>query len=72
MRPNRHRQGKRCVRWVVSGRFTHADKVGLNSFHFSGRVYGRKLKPGRYRLRARPRFAGPDGKAIEVRFRIVK
>jgi uncharacterized delta-60 repeat protein len=72
VKPSRRRHGKRCTRWVAVGRFPHADKVGLNSFHFTGRVYGRKLKPGRYRLRARPRFAGPAGAAIEVGFRIVK
>ncbi len=71
MKPARGRIGKRCTRWPVVGRFTHADKVGLNSFHFSGRLHGRKLKPGRYRLRARPRFAGPTGQAVEVTFRIV-
>ena len=72
VKPSRRRHGKRCTRWVAVGRFTHTDKAGLNSFHFTGRVYGRKLKPGRYKLRARPRFAGPDGKAVEVNFRIVK
>jgi hypothetical protein len=72
MKPARGRSGKRCTRWAVVGRFTHADQVGLNSFHFSGRLHNRKLHPGRYRLRARPRFAGPEGKAIEVRFRIVR
>jgi hypothetical protein len=71
MKPKRGRSGKRCTRWVVVGRFTHADQAGLNSFHFSGRVNNRKLKTGRYRLRARPRFAGPSSQAIEVRFRIV-
>jgi uncharacterized delta-60 repeat protein len=71
-KPSRHRHGKRCTRWVAVGRFTHADKVGLNSFRFTGRVYGHKLRPGRYKLRARPRFAGPAGQAIEVSFRIVR
>jgi uncharacterized delta-60 repeat protein len=72
VKPSRHRHGKSCARWVAVGRFTHADEVGLNSFHFTGRVYGHKLRPGRCRLRARPRFAGPAGTAIEVSFRIVK
>jgi hypothetical protein len=71
LKPKRHRTGKRCTRWVVAGRFTHADQVGLNSFHFSGRIHGRKLRPGRYRLRARPRFQGPTAQAVETRFRIV-
>jgi hypothetical protein len=72
VKPSRHRHGKGCTRWVAVGRFPHSDKAGLNSFHFTGRVYGRKLKPGRYKLRARPRFAGPAGTAIEINFRIVK
>jgi len=72
MRRARHRHGRACARWVAVGRFTHADGAGLNSFHFTGRVYNRKLRPGRYKLRARPRFAGPAGKAIEVSFRIVR
>ncbi len=72
VKPSRRRRGKRCTRWVAVGRFTHADKVGLNSFRFTGRVYGHKLRPGRYKLRARPRFAGPAGQAIEVGFRIVR
>ena len=72
MRRARHRHGRACARWVAVGRFTHADKAGLNSFHFTGRVYNRKLRPASYKLRARPRFAGPAGKAIEVSFRIVR
>ena len=72
MKPKRGRSGRSCTRWVVQGRFTHADQVGLNSFHFTGRVSGHKLRPGRYRLRARPRFLGPSTVAIEVPFRIVR
>ena len=71
MKPSRGRHGRACVRWVVQGRLTHADKVGLNSFHFTGRVSGHRLRPGRYRLRARPRFL-PSAAAVEVRFRIVR
>ena len=72
MKPKRGRSGRRCTRWVVQGRFTHTDQVGLNSFHFTGRVSGHKLRPGRYRLRGRPRFLGPSAAAVEVPFRIVR
>jgi len=71
-KPSPRRHGKGCTRWIAVGRFTHSDTAGLNSFHFTGRVYGHKLRPGRYKLRARPRFAGPSGTAIEVNFRIVR
>jgi DNA-binding beta-propeller fold protein YncE len=32
------------------GAFAHRGSRGSNSFHFSGRVRGRRLRPGRYRL----------------------
>jgi hypothetical protein len=43
------------------GSFNHRDKAGRNTFHFTGRVRGRKLKPGSYRLQAIPKFAGRNG-----------
>jgi len=55
-----------------AGTFTHADKAGANSFHFTGRVRRRKLAPGSYRLQAVPRANGKNGKAVTVSFRIVK
>jgi hypothetical protein len=50
-RANRRRQ--RCTRYVVlSGSFTHQGSAGANTLRFSGRLRGRKLPAGRYRLRA--------------------
>jgi hypothetical protein len=37
---------------TLSGSFTHRGTTGKNRFRFSGRLRGRKLPPGRYRLRA--------------------
>jgi DNA-binding beta-propeller fold protein YncE len=37
----------------VRGAFTHRGSLGTNSFRFSGRIRGRRLRPGRYRLVAR-------------------
>jgi hypothetical protein len=71
VKPRRGERGKRCTRFVGVGRFTHLDKAGANSFHFTGRVKGKKLKPGSYRLDAVPRIRGRNGRAISVRFRIV-
>jgi hypothetical protein len=34
----------------MRGGFTHSGQAGQNSFKFSGRIAGKALKPGRYRL----------------------
>ncbi len=72
VKPKRGQRGRRCTRYVAVGKFTHRDRAGANSFHFSGRVRGRKLAPGTYRLQAVPRFAGRNGRAIFNSFRIVR
>jgi hypothetical protein len=41
-----------CV--PVKGSLKRSAKLGANSFHFNGRVGGKRLKPGRYRLTAKP------------------
>jgi hypothetical protein len=41
---------KRCTRYVNLGTFTHDDTGGRARLHFTGRVKGRPLAPGRYRL----------------------
>jgi hypothetical protein len=56
---NRH--GRRCTRYMLMGSFTHVDKAGANSLRFSGRLKGRKLAKGAYRLQAVPRNAAGDG-----------
>jgi hypothetical protein len=45
----RHR-GRACTFYRRVGLFTHADVAGANGVHFTGRVAGRKLPPGPYRL----------------------
>jgi hypothetical protein len=63
-------KAKRCTRYVKVGTFRHADAAGPNRLRFTGRVRGRKLKPGAYRLRAVPRTAAGSGKAVARPFRI--
>jgi hypothetical protein len=67
-----NRKRKHCSRYVgVKGSFTHTGKVGANAFGFTGRLRGKKLKPGRYRLVANPRdAAGNTGPAVRARFRV--
>jgi hypothetical protein len=57
----------------VRGSFTVQGTLGVNSFRFSGRLSGRKLKPGEYQLVATPTdAAGNAGAAARKRFRIVR
>jgi hypothetical protein len=52
-RPRGVRKPKRCTLYKrVKGSFTHEDVAGANSLRFTGRLGGKTLKPGRYRLSA--------------------
>jgi hypothetical protein len=56
----------------LRGGFTHASKAGANRFKFTGRLRGRKLRPGRYRLvEVAVDAAGNKSATERVRFRIV-
>ncbi len=69
-----NRRKRRCTRWVaVRGSFTHAGSAGRNSFRFTGRLRGKRLKPGTYRLVG----VGVDsarnkGRAVKVSFKILR
>jgi hypothetical protein len=70
-RANRH--AARCTRFVaVRGSFKRAGTAGANSFLFTGRMAGRNLKPGKYKLVATPTAGGKKGRAARSRFRIIK
>ena len=66
------RKRSRRFRYVaIRGSFTHRGAIGGNRFRFSGRLRGRRLRRGRYRLTARPRdAAGNSGRAVRAAFRI--
>ena len=68
-----NRAKRRCTRYVaVRGSFTQTGRQGTNSFKFTGRLSGRKLAPGVYRLTGVPTdAAGNRGLAQFVRFTIV-
>jgi hypothetical protein len=70
-KPNRkNRRAKACTRYIRVGSFKHVDKSGLTHFRFTGRVKGRALKAGRYRLQAIPRNLAGTGRAVYRNFRI--
>ena len=64
--------GRKCTRYVSVGSFTHADTAGSNSFRFTGRVRGHRLRPGKYRLSVVPSNANGAGTAVTVSFRVKK
>lgn len=69
-RANRNRT--RCRRYVTApGGFSRRGNQGQNSFGFTGRLRGRKLPVGFYRLAAVPTNGTNDGRARFARFRII-
>jgi hypothetical protein len=72
VKPRRGLRGRRCTRYVRVGRFSHQDSQGTDSFRFTGRLKGHRLRPGRYRLRAVPVLNGQRGAAATARFRILR
>jgi hypothetical protein len=60
---------RRAKRWTrLSGGFTHRANEGGNELCFRGRLKGRRLKPGLYRIEAEPR----GGRAARRKIRIVR
>lgn len=75
VKPTRaNRAARRCRRYLrLRGSFKHAGRAGSNSFKFRGRLDGRRLAPGRYRLSAVASDArGNSSSRVRKRFRIVK
>lgn len=68
------REGRACVRYLLmGGGFSHEGKAGPNRLTFRGRLRGRRLRPGRYRMRAVARDAAGRESAVSRRpFRIVR
>lgn len=72
--PTKRRKGKRCTRARgIPGSFTYRGKVGDNTFRFSGRMNGKALKPGRYRLTGLARdIVGNTARPFSVKVTIKK
>jgi hypothetical protein len=69
---HRKRGQKTCRRTITQGRFAHTDVGGANTLHFSGRIGGRGLTPGAYRLSARARIGSTMGTPVAVGFHITR
>jgi hypothetical protein len=71
-RTKSNRKAHSCTRTVkLRGAFTQTGKSGTNSFHFTGRLNGHKLKPGKYALVATPAASHKTGRAVTITFRII-
>lgn len=65
--------GAACAAWVFLGSLRHRDAVGVNRIRFTGRISGRALAPGHYRIEVTPiNSAGRKGATVIVRFAIVR
>jgi pimeloyl-ACP methyl ester carboxylesterase len=68
-----NRRGPPCTRFVsVRGSFTRDRPAGADGFTFTGRIAGRALRQGRYRLMATPSANGRTGRPAREQFRIVR
>jgi hypothetical protein len=70
--PRHGRKGKHGKRFVtLKGSFTLAGRAGTNTFHFTGRLNGKRLAPGKYKLVATPKANGEIGKKATAGFTII-
>ena len=71
-RPSRRNtRGKHCTILTSAGTFTHSDAASARvKLHFSGRVKGKRLPAGHYRLRAVAHDAAGNGAAAFAAFTI--
>jgi hypothetical protein len=68
----RRRKGvPRCTLLEAVGSFSHKDRAGTNSFRFTGRVDGHRLKRGSYRLVAVATSPAGASKPKKAKFKIV-
>jgi streptogramin lyase len=68
-----NKKGKKCTRYVLAkGSFKRAGAGGRNKFKFSGRIGGKRLKPGSYRLIAVATAGSSKSKPKRANFKIVR
>ena len=63
-------KARRCTRWVALGSTVHEDLQGRNAIRLTGRVNGRRLAPGAYRLEATPSLDDAEGRTVRIGFSI--
>jgi hypothetical protein len=64
------RRGSPCFRYPTIGTFTRTGVAGFNTFTLTGRINGRRLGSGRYRLQATARNDAGKSAPVRASFRI--
>ncbi len=66
-----NRKRPTCVRYVpVKGSFSRSARAGRNTRYFTGRLGGRSLAPGSYRMAATATAGGVTGNTVRRSFRV--
>lgn len=65
-----NRRKRRCDRYLARGTVNLAGKAGANAYAFRGKLGGRSLKPGRYRVEVTAQADGKTSAPTSVRFTI--
>jgi hypothetical protein len=60
-----------CKKLVAVGSFSHHDHAGRNRVHFTGRLHGRALAPGRYVLQVTATAQGQHSRKATAAFAIL-
>ncbi len=66
----KNQHAKRCTLYVKVGSFTHSDHAGAISLRFSGRLKGKPLAPGSYRMEVVASDAAGRSAAVDKDFTI--
>jgi hypothetical protein len=67
-----NRRKTRCTRSQTAGTLSIAGKAGANTVAFSGKLRGRALPPGSYRLLVTAQADGKTSAAATIRFTIAR
>jgi hypothetical protein len=72
VKPPKHppKGAKKCTRYVSIGTFKRTDAAGSARFRYTGRLKGKTLKVGSYRLRAVARNVSGASKPVEAGFKV--
>jgi hypothetical protein len=72
VKPPKHppKSAKKCTRYVSIGSFLHTDAAGSIRFRYTGRLKGKTLKPGSYRLRAAAQNVSGTSARVERGFKV--
>ncbi|MBF6619179.1 MAG: PKD domain-containing protein [Patulibacter sp.] len=68
----KNRGKRRCARYESRGKLSMDAKAGSNRFAFRGKLRGRTLKPGRYRVQVVARSNGKRSRTATTTFTIVR